>query len=72
MNKPPKGNDYRFMINLVLTIADIKSGKDNEHVNVYLTCGEDESHAFDNWNVIPRMSDKKKWLTVTQAALKNF
>lgn len=68
MNKPPKHQEYRFVINLVLTIADSKAGKDNEHVNVYVTSSsEDSSHTFDNWHIIPRISEKKKWLAVSQA-----
>jgi hypothetical protein len=66
LNKPPKHQEYKFVISLVLTIADAKQGKDNEHVNVYLTAsGEESSHTFDNWNIIPRIHDKKKWQTVS-------
>jgi hypothetical protein len=41
-------------------------------LNVYLTPGEEDSHAFDNWNIIPKLSDKKAWKSVSQATLKSF
>ena len=67
MNKPPKGDCYRYMVNLVLTLKDSSSKKkgDGELVNVYLTSGEEESHVFDNWNIIPRMNDKKSWKAIS-------
>lgn len=69
MNKPPKGDCYRYILNLVLTLKDTsnksKNSNNEEHVNVYLTSGDDESHIFDNWNIIPKMNDKKSWKTIS-------
>ena len=61
------------MVNLVFTIKDIgKKSTEDEQVNVYLTSGEEDIHAFDNWNIIPKLTDKKAWKAISQAQLKNF
>lgn len=67
MNKPPKGDCYRYMVNLILTLKDASNKKqaNEEHVNVYLTSGDEESHVFDNWNIIPKLNDKKAWKAVS-------
>lgn len=73
IDQQPKGDFYRYMLSLVLTLKDQgKKGSKEEVINVYLTPGEEDSHAFDNWNIIPKLSDKKAWKSVSQATLKNF
>lgn len=67
LNKPPKGDCYRYMVNLALSLKDASTKKaaTNENVIVYLTSGDEESHVFDNWNLIPRFNDKKAWKTIS-------
>ena len=70
--KPPKNDAFRYIINLVMTLRDLDKKHADQHVDVYLTAGEEEAHAFDNWNVVPKLSDKKGWKTVSAASLKAF
>ena len=46
-----------------MTLNDSNS-KDNT-LPVYITTGEDEHHPFELWKLIPKMSDKKGWKSVT-------
>lgn len=70
ISKPPKGDNYHYVLNLVMTLTD-SSSKDSS-VTVYLTTNEDEHHPFEQWKLIPKMQDKKNWKQVTQKQLKSF
>lgn len=57
--KPPKGDNFHYVLNLVMTLQDLSS-KD-QTLTVYLTTNEDEHHPFELSKVIPKMQDKKGW-----------
>lgn len=66
INKPPKDDNYRYTINLVMILKDNgKKQASANHVNVYLTSGDEEAHVFDNWEIIPKLNDKKAWKTIS-------
>ncbi len=71
ISKPPKGDNYHYVLNLVMTLTD-SSSKDSSSVTVYLTTNEDEHHPFEQWKLIPKMQDKKNWKQVTPKQLKSF
>lgn len=45
INKPPKGDNFHFVLNLVMTLTD-SSAKD-QSTTVYLTTSEEEHHPFE-------------------------
>ena len=53
-----------------MTLND-SSAKD-QSTTVYMTTSEDEHHPFEQWKLIPKMSDKRGWKSVSQNQLKSF
>lgn len=45
LSKPPKGDNYHYVLNLVMTLQD--SQAKDQTTTVYLTTNEDEGHPFE-------------------------
>lgn len=65
-NKTPKGDRYKYIINLIMTLCDSAKDKQNNHCPVYLTTNEtSQVNPFEFWKNVPKGTDKKAWKNLT-------